>query len=437
VMPGLGFAFPLAVPAGRSEIFIRAETPDPMLLPLSLQLASQVAAEERGVHYGYGLLYGFLLALIAYNTMLFAGLRKGSYLYYAAYLLCFIGLNLSYTGHGYAWWWPEHAGFQRYVVLVMMMLFGTAGFNFAAHFLELKVQGRRLRQTLLGMSGLATFAVLVCIGMGWRVAGLWTAFSYLLFFTLGMLFLGFWTWRRKHPAALYFLTAVLCGMSGATITTLAIWGALPLNSMTFHGAEFGVLLEATLLALALANQLRRHERARHQAEVQARTDALTGLPNRRAFYERARGLWATAQRRARPLCVVMLDIDHFKDFNDRHGHEGGDRVLVLVAELLLRSCREGDVPCRWGGEEFLLMLPETEFEQGLAFAERLRAAVESSGISLGSQRVFLTISLGVAPIGPKGLDDTLEDLIGAADQNLYRAKSEGRNRVAGPADVGS
>ncbi|WP_144007150.1 GGDEF domain-containing protein, partial [Pelomonas sp. KK5] len=181
-----------------------------------------------------------------------------------------------------------------------------------------------------------------------------------------------------------------------------------------------------------ASHLRSHERARHVAELQARTDTLTELPNRRAFYESARGPFATALRRRRPLAVAILDIDHFKDFNDQHGHEGGDRALVTLAGLLRRSSRAGDLPVRWGGEEFVLLLPETTLEDALAFAERLRAAVESTAVDLGQgRRVFLTISLGVAPLVHEA-DATLDGLIATADENLYRAKNEGRNRVVGP-----
>ncbi|MDY0746297.1 diguanylate cyclase [Paucibacter sp. R3-3] len=434
LLPGLGYAFPLSVPAGRSEIFIRAQTPDPLVVPVSLELASEAGAEERAVHYGYGLLYGFLLALIAYNAMVFAGLRTGSYLHYAFYLLSFIALNLAYTGHGFAWWWPGDAYFQRYVIFVMMVVFGAAGFIFAEHFLDLRRHARRLRLALIGTSLAALLAVSACALVDWQAAAGWIAFVFLFAFGLVMVLLGVWAWRRRQPAAPYFLAAVLCGMGGTLVTTLAVWGLLPMSGPTFHGIEIGVTLEAVLLALALANHLRSQERARHQAELQARTDALTGLSNRRAFYERARGLWATAVRRGRPLCIVMLDIDHFKDFNDRHGHDGGDRVLVMVAEVLRSNCRAGDLAVRWGGEEFLLLLPETDLSAGLAFAERLRAAVEGSAITLGGdQRVFLSVSLGVAPLElPVAVDATLETLIATADQFLYRAKNEGRNRVAGP-----
>eukprot|EP01136_Pigoraptor_vietnamica_P030115 Opistho-1_new@88911 len=157
VVPGLGFAFPLWVPPGPTEVFIRAESADPLVLPLSLLPTQEVAADERRLHYGYGLLYGFLLALIAYNAMVYSGLRTGSYLRYASYLLSFIALNLSYTGHGFAWWWPDDLQLQRYVILVLMLLFGVSGFLFASHFLDLRHKAPRLR---LGLHALSATHVL-------------------------------------------------------------------------------------------------------------------------------------------------------------------------------------------------------------------------------------------------------------------------------------
>ncbi|WP_077037269.1 7TM diverse intracellular signaling domain-containing protein, partial [Pelomonas sp. KK5] len=262
LVPGQGFVFPLAVPSGRSEIWIRAQTVDPLVLPLGLQLAAQAPADERGIHYAYGLLYGFLLALIAYNTMLYAGLRQGSYLYYACYLLSFIGLNLAYTGHGFAWWWPDSAHFQRYVNLVMMVVFGAAGIAFADHFLDLRQRARRLRQWLLGAAVAALLAQALCLAADWHGLAVWIAFVFLLGCSLGLLLLGIWAYRRRLPAARYFLAAVAFGMGGSSLTTLAVWGLLPMTALSFHGVEFGVLVEAVLLALALASHLRSHERAR-------------------------------------------------------------------------------------------------------------------------------------------------------------------------------
>jgi diguanylate cyclase (GGDEF)-like protein len=259
-----------------------------------------------------------------------------------------------------------------------------------------------------------------------RLALAWLAFGFLLVFSVIMLLLGLWALRRPNQVGPYFLAATLFGVAGASVTGLAVWGWLPLNAATWHGAEWGILIEATLLALALASQMREYQEARHQAEQLAYTDALTGLPNRRGFFGTAPEVWAAARHDALPLTVVMLDLDHFKAVNDEHGHAAGDLVLAGVAKLLRQTCRGRDLPARWGGEEFVLLLPHTDLEQARALAERLRLSIEATSFMIGTHRLALTASLGVAELHG---ESSLDDLIAEADECLYRAKNEGRNRV--------
>jgi diguanylate cyclase (GGDEF)-like protein len=429
VSPGEGFAFPVRVPPGFSEIFIRVDSVDPMILPVNLSVPPEGMRMERTLHYVYGLIYGYLLALIAYNMMVWVGLRKAGYLLYALYLCSFIALNVSYTGHGYSFWWPQSLYFQRYAAPVAMVLFGSCGFAFASNFLRLRRHAPSIRRGL-AMACISAMAVMAtCVLADWHEPAVWTGFVFMLCFVIGMVTLGVLAVRRQLRVANYFLVAMLFGMSGMGTSLLCAWGLLPSNLMTDHGVEVGVLVESTLLALALARDIRGYEEARNRAELLARVDTLTGLFNRRAFFERATGLWNTASRRSRPLTVAMLDIDHFKSINDRYGHATGDVVLKTVAELLTTTCRTSDVISRWGGEEFLLLLPETTLEQGSLLAERLRNAIERREIAVEEGSLRATVSIGVADLRGQ---PNLEALIGDADQWLYRAKGSGRNCVMGP-----
>ena len=427
VEPGAGYGFPVNFMPGESDVFIRAQTVDPLLLPVSLIPASRVMVAERGIQYGYGLMYGYLLALIAFNLMLFGGIRVKSHFYYALYLLSFIVLNLCYTGHGLAWWWPYDTELQRYVILVMMVLCGCCGFLFAARFLELRIYAPRLKR------GVAIFCTVGILSMALAVVGrnqsaaVWVAFCFFLLYAGGMVMLGVVSLHRGQLAGRYFLLASVCGMLGMLSTTLCVWGWIPLNTLTYHGAEIGIMLEATLLALALANRMRVQEEARKDAERLARIDLLTELPNRRAFEYAARETWKLSQRHSRPLSVIVLDLDHFKRINDHYGHDAGDSVLVAVARLLEKSCRGGDMVSRWGGEEFILLLPETELVQASALAERIRQTVETSSVEVNGEHISLTASLGVAQYCAH---HSLDELIRDADQWLYAAKRQGRNRVS-------
>lgn len=155
-------------------------------------------------------------------------------------------------------------------------------------------------------------------------------------------------------------------------------------------------------------------------------DGLTGAYNRRFFDLRLHEEVARHERYGRKLSLIMLDIDHFKKTNDEHGHLEGDRVLRGLVDTIHRELRESDIFCRYGGEEFTVILPETDIESAEQIAERMRTAV--SECTFGSDRSFrVTASFGIASLG--GEQKGLEDLIAAADRQLYRAKREGRNRV--------
>jgi diguanylate cyclase (GGDEF)-like protein len=172
------------------------------------------------------------------------------------------------------------------------------------------------------------------------------------------------------------------------------------------------------------------ERARLFQEVQdlALTDSLTGLPNRRSLFELGKIEFARSYRTKRPFCCMLLDVDHFKQINDTYGHQAGDQVLREFSQCSKRSIREVDLIGRYGGEELLILLPETDPDTALQVAERLRAAVENLRIKISDQVLHVTVSIGISMRDNNTLE--LETLIARADQAMYIAKHRGRNRVA-------
>jgi two-component system cell cycle response regulator len=170
------------------------------------------------------------------------------------------------------------------------------------------------------------------------------------------------------------------------------------------------------------------ERAFHQTLLeQGSKDALTGLSNRRAVMGELGSRFQLARRYGRPLSVVLCDLDFFKAVNDTHGHPAGDAVLRTFAEVMAQTFREPDLVGRIGGEEFLVLLPETDVEGAVVGAERLRKAMEATPVDIGGTLIRVTCSLGVAT----RTDDDIEPgaLVGRADAALYKAKAAGRNRV--------
>lgn len=158
----------------------------------------------------------------------------------------------------------------------------------------------------------------------------------------------------------------------------------------------------------------------------ATLDALTNLNNRRQFEVRLKQEIATTKRQKNPLCAMMIDIDFFKKVNDTYGHASGDAVLRTVASIIKEHLRESDIPSRYGGEEFAVLLPYTHIEEAKIVGERLRKAVEETPIPIDKKNINVTISMGLAEFNVK---ETGEELFKRADSALYEAKEGGRNRV--------
>ncbi len=199
--------------------------------------------------------------------------------------------------------------------------------------------------------------------------------------------------------------------------------------------EFGELARAVR---TFAASLDGHRRREVELRAQAGTDALTGIANRRAFLERADDEVNRALRYGHPLSLLMIDIDHFKQVNDAHGHAAGDAALVRLVEACAPELREHDVLARLGGEEFVVLLPHTDTARAMLVAERLRQAVERTPVEPPPNAkggVFhITISLGSATLQfdqPADAPESLSTLLERADRALYGAKHGGRNRVMG------
>lgn len=414
--------------AGLSEVYIRVQTSDPMVVAIYLRTLDDADSIDERQGYSYGFVYGYLIALMAYNAMLYIGLRSRRYILYSIYLGSFVLMNIAYTGHGFAWLWPDHVGLQLWIIPLMMLLYGMTGLLFAASFLETRSNLPRMHRAMIWICASFAAALLACILFGFNALGLDIAFVFISVFSCLMILLGVLAVRAGHKPARYFLFGAIAAMSGALLTDLAVAGIIPYNAYTFRLVEIGMLIDATVLGLALAYQFRVSQQEKFHAEQMANVDPLTGLNNRRAFYRIAQPIWSNALRKRRGVAAIMLDIDWFKQINDRYGHACGDEVLVALASILAKSARDGDVLARWGGEEFLLFLPETDLDAAIAIAERLRLAVAGAQVSCQSQTITFTASFGVAQRTAQ--DMSMDELVSAADEYLYRSKREGRNRVS-------
>lgn len=246
-----------------------------------------------------------------------------------------------------------------------------------------------------------------------------------------------WSLWRPHPpaqlrgAALFTaglaLEVLLLGLRGVLVATRDI----PANGLMYGDAMQSATFMAAfavVLMISLGFILMAKDRADAENSYHARHDPLTGLLNRRALVQSAHRDLAHAVRMHEPYAVMMLDLDHFKAVNDHHGHQAGDCVLRHMAELLSARLRRQDMAGRYGGEEFLVLLPGTALHDAVVLAETLRASLEQSPCRHEGRPIAVTVSIGVSGGRPQQVEDW-DLLIRRADQALYAAKAAGRNRV--------
>ncbi len=177
----------------------------------------------------------------------------------------------------------------------------------------------------------------------------------------------------------------------------------------------------------LAEVMRLREEVRYLSD-KVRTDELTGLFNFRYFIQALSLEMERTRRSGQPTCLIMLDLDHFKDVNDIHGHEVGNIILKHVAALIKKTVRRLDIPCRYGGEEFTIILPDTTLRQGVRFANRLRLIIENTPAKTGDSMLGIEASLGV-DVYSRGHQLTEKEFVEKVDGFLYLAKQGGRNQV--------
>jgi len=285
----------------------------------------------------------------------------------------------------------------------------------------------------------------------------WVALNGYVFGAQALYGIGLYSSIALHTAAIFFLyglgllaTQPRCSptrlvLSKGTGGTLSRWllpfalVAPPVLGWLFRHApslgayheEFGWALYSVAtsvgsagLIILLARRVDAIDAERAKATLLSRHDPMTGLANRRAFDDFMMESFRLAKRHARPLALLMLDVDHFKHYNDTFGHPAGDEALRTTARLLSRHVRETDLLARVGGEEFAIVLPETDIAGAMLLAERIREEVEQSA----SYRRQMTISIGAAGL-TGDVNDTAQ-FINDCDSALYRAKAHGRNRVA-------
>jgi diguanylate cyclase (GGDEF)-like protein len=414
---------------GMHNIYLRVESKDPMMLPIYLTTQNQTIQSTLKQGYYYGFIYGFLMALLAYNLVLFFSLRDKRYLFYVLYLTFFLLTNFSYTGYGFELLWPNSTFWQNVANPTLMLLYGLSGLLFTQTFLSTKQNLPKLHYVIKYTALIFIVLFILSLVFNQHVFMLLSAFLFTAIFPMLMLTLGIAAYKAGVPEAKFFLPATSIAMVSLIIITLTVWGYLPYNSITYHSIEIGMLIESVLFALALGEQFRIAQQQKIEAEFLSLIDPLTSLFNRRGFYRTTQGLFSNAKRQKREFSLLMLDLDDFKYINDNFGHNLGDSVLQETAKIIKQCSRLGDVPTRWGGEEFIIALPETNLKEAIAFAERLRVSITNVELGIKSKPICFTCSIGITSLNHE--INNLDTLIAKADEKLYQAKKQGKNCVIG------
>ncbi|UTW10089.1 sensor domain-containing diguanylate cyclase [Marinobacterium rhizophilum] len=463
--PSETFNFSYLTPAGgSSDIYLRFAYDSAGIINI-YQEASTAAAYAQQQHskaLWLGVFLGASLLVILYNLFLMLSVREAPFFWYLLYASAATLMYLSLSGLGYRYLWHFSPLLVDTIPNTAVSLFYMLAVQFSRSFLDTRSRAPRIDCILLGLIVLAGVSA-VLLFTGYRGAAV--NLTLLIGLALGLFpALGAWLWYRGHQIARGYTLAWSVWSLTVIGAVLRFTGILPSDPFSIGATRVGMISQTVLLAFALADRInilrtektraemrelsasvrstaeleakvkertQELEAARQQAEVLAREDPLTGLLNRRAFFERGNEEVGRALRHGQPLSVIMLDIDSFKTVNDAFGHGVGDRVIREVARTLTAVLRDSDIKARMGGEEFAVVLVQTPLDSALQLAERLRQAVEACRVETASATVGVTSSFGVAQLA--GDTNTLETILASADSALYQAKNSGRNRVLGAA----
>lgn len=423
----LAFALPTPL---EGALLLRLEPADVLSGPLSPRvqpLADYLRDDAAWLSLASACLAAMLVT--ALMALLFAAhLRDLAFAYYALYIGCYAFLQAAQSAYlVQPLHWLEGDALLFWGRLTTGLSVGFAGL-FVVRFAALRRYAPRLWRPLLVLcAAVMTLSLLRMLPLAVLQPLLRAAINPLLIVISLWILLssGYAAWRGSRYAG-FFLAGwtpllVTTGLSSAqTGGALASW-----TWLSDTGLSAGAY-EAVLLMLGLADRALLLRRERDQAQRLAELDSLTLLLNRRAWERRLQELASVSRARGAALSVVFIDLDHFKKLNDALGHDAGDQALLAVAQALRAALRPRDVLGRYGGEEFVAVLPECPASGAMIIAERLRGAVRQLDLPVDRNGLLLSASIGVAT---RTADESVSAMIARADQAMYAAKRQGRDRV--------
>lgn len=416
--------FPLEVPPGRSTYHLRIQTTAGMTLPLSLWRPEAFFRQDSFDHMTYGLLFGAVLVFVFYFFVVAARLSYPAAAWFAAYIVLLSTHAAVRSGIGALVLGDPGIRLNNLFNVAVIGLLFCVGAKFMRVFLELRSNSLKLDRTLALLQWMGLFyPVMIVISP----PGPLIVYS-LVLFLIGPVFsssVSVLMWRRGIPAAGFFAIGWLIGHLTSAMDSLRIMGVLGYYPWMSLLIPISVMSSLAFFSAAIVERI-------YSYKIDSQQDSLTQLANRRLLDEVLAREWNRCRRHGRPLALLMIDVDHFKAYNDTYGHKAGDRRLMEAAKVLQRYARRsGDLAARYGGEEFVLVLSETDVKTAFEIAETIRNEIKAARMSQADSKAetVLTVSIGVSAVVPE-TDAGMNDLIRSADEALYRAKADGRDCCA-------
>jgi len=374
-------------------------------------------------------MYASLIAFAVIAGCYWVALRERMFADYTCYLLSLILFMTASAGLLYAapgGDWLGRLGIHGQWAAASAAIGFAVGF--ARDFLDV---GRHAPRLLPVMDRLRTALLLSAVAIA---AWPWPASRFgmvmvavLLAINLLMIGLGVRAAIARDRYGYYFLAGWIPLTVATSVRSMQAAGLIDIAANDVYLYALGAVWEALALTLGIADRVLGFRRERDVARKMAEEDMLTGVQSRRAIEMQLRALASEARAGGSGLGVLFVDIDHFKSINDRFGHGIGDACLAAVARRLQAELRDGDHLGRWGGEEFVALLPGANLDNAHHTSERILRAVSADSVQIASGEVSITVSIGIAVLDP--MHDDMHSLLHRADSALYRAKANGRNRV--------
>jgi len=474
---------PLSLAGGEQrELILRMQTNGSANLSASLMSAHAFSHHEQRMLMLQGLFFGALLVMLIYNLSIFAITRDRNYLWYSLFVASFSFYQFIQQGFALQWFWPNALTWHQLSFPFSSALATLFGILFTYGILDLKSQHPAYTWVTRALLGASLCVIALALGAPYRIALLGSFYLLAVCATAGCIITAL-RWRAGYPQAKLFALGWSSLIIASLFSVLTGTGLIANSLLTLHAQQIGCLLELVIFSIALGARIRqtqsdhllaqarlfakehqlRMEQAKSldlqqeineglEARVQERTaslqqaleklseanqrlaelsrhDSLTGLFNRQVLNEELARRLAQARRSQQPIAVLMMDLDYFKQVNDEHGHLVGDACLQHAAQRMQQRMRSNDLLARFGGEEFVAMLCDTDQPGAYGLAEQLREDLVRHPCQHQGLTIRLSLSIGVCALIPDAQSNR-EQLLRQADQALYQAKAAGRNRVA-------